>query len=459
MKKIIVSLLITLLILQSVLAINLGIEKQSSNEVMILDLDEPAIFDLQIKNNGPSDNFQFYTFFTPTLYPKGTTSIATGETKNVQLEIYPPEKIKSGYTTFDYFIKSQDGSEMTQTLLVNVINLEDAFEIGSGDVDFDSNTLNLYVHNKVGFNFKKINAKFTSPFFNFEKEFSLEPNQRQDFSVELKKEEFNKLKAGYYTFKVEFEVEDVKAELEEKIKFVEKNIVTTTSKDSGLIISTKTITKTNEGNVVSEVDSTIKKNILSRLFTTFSPEPNSVSREGLSVYYTWQQELNPGESLDIKIKTNWLFPFIIIVLIVLIVVLTKKYSNINIVMRKKVQFVRAKGGEFALKVSIIVNAKKYIEKVSIIDRLPFITKIHDRFGPEHPSRVDEKNKKIEWNFEKLEQGEVRILSYIIYSKIGVLGKFALPRATAIFERDGEIKEAQSNKTFFLTEQRRKEEDE
>ena len=70
-----------------------------------------------------------------------------------------------------------------------------------------------------------------------------------------------------------------------------------------------------------------------------------------------------------------------------------------------------------------------------------------------PTRFDEKNRRIEWNFEKLEAGESRVLSYIIYSKIGVLGKFALPSATAIYEREGKIKESESNRAFFVAEQR------
>ena len=58
--------------------------------------------------------------------------------------------------------------------------------------------------------------------------------------------------------------------------------------------------------------------------------------------------------------------------------------------------------------------------------------------------------------EKLEAGEMRMLSYIVYSKVGVIGKFALPTATAIYERDGEIQEAESNRVFFMAEQEKKE---
>ena len=72
-----------------------------------------------------------------------------------------------------------------------------------------------------------------------------------------------------------------------------------------------------------------------------------------------------------------------------------------------------------------------------------------------PKKVDEKNKRIEWYFDRLQAGETRMISYIIYSKVGVLGKFALPTTTAIYEKEGEIHEAESNQAFFIAEQARK----
>ena len=140
-------------------------------------------------------------------------------------------------------------------------------------------------------------------------------------------------------------------------------------------------------------------------------------------------------------------------LIVLVVILVKKTSNRNIILKKKVSFVNAKGGEFALKVMILVEAKTFLERISVIDRLPYLTKVHERFGGEQPSRIDEKTKRIEWNFDRMQPGERRVFSYIIYSKIGVLGKFALPPVTAVYEKEGKVKEAQSNQAFFMLEPR------
>ncbi|MBU0894000.1 MAG: hypothetical protein KKF48_01545 [Nanoarchaeota archaeon] len=447
---------VIILLIPCILAINIDIEKKSSNEVMIFGIKKPVTFDLELTNNGATDYFEFYNLLGFEMYPVGTILINAGETKEFQLKVSPiGEFDHRGYYTFEYFIMGQDDTKIKGVLTFKIVDLKDAFEIGSGEVDPSSNSVEIYIQNKVNFNFGEISARFSSAFFNFEETFELGQNKRKSFDIQLNKEDFKKLLAGFYTLTAEIKAQDQKADIEGIIKFIEENIVTSTKKDYGLIISTKIIEKTNEGNVVSPSETTIKKNIISRLFTSFSPEPDIVEREALVIYYTWNNEIKPGETLEINVKTNWLLPLLIILFIVIIVLLAKQYSKTNLVIKKRVSFVKAKGGEFALKVSIFLNAKKYLERVNIIDRLPPLVKIYERFGAEKPSKIDEKSKKLEWTFEKLEAGEIRVLSYIIYSKVGVLGKFALPTATAIYEKEGKVRETISNRTFFVAEQRTK----
>lgn len=449
-------MLIILLVFPLVLAINLEVEKTSSNEVMVSGIDQPVVFNLKISNLGVADNLEFYNLLGFNMFPKGTVPIEANQVKEIQLEVSPIGEFKhKGSYTFEYFIRGQDSTEIRERLTFKIIELEEAFEIGSGEIDLESNSMEIYIKNKENFDFGEISAKFSSVFFEVEENFSIGPNERKNFTIHLNKEDFNKLIAGFYTLNSEIKVKDKKANIEGVIKFAEKDIVLTVKKDYGLIINTKIIEKTNNGNVVSPTETIIEKNIISRLFTSFSPEPDIVERKGASVQYTWNQEIKPGESFEITIKTNWILPILVIVLIIVIVVLTKQYSKTNLILKKKVSFVNVKGGEFALKVSILVNAKKYIERISVIDRLPQLVKIHERFGGEVPTRINEKTRRVEWDFEKLEEGESRMLSYIIYSKIGILGKFALPRATAVYEKEGEIHESESNRTFFLAEPRKR----
>lgn len=457
MKKMVFGLMISfLLALSLVSAIDLDVKQTSNDVAMIYRLNQPAVFYLNITNNGLGDNFLFYDYFGSDIFPKGTVQIGGMETKSVPVGIYPKDDMNvEGWVQFNLYIRGQNKDEMTYPLLVKVVRLKDAFAVGAEDFKPDSGNVTVYIQNLLNFNFETLDVTFKSQFFNFEKIISLKPYEKQDIEITLDRDQFRDLMAGFYTIDAHVVAGSQNADVSGTMKFAEKDIVTSTQNQFGVIINTETITKSNDGNVISNTTTVIKKNVLSRLFTSFNPDPNSVERKGLLIYYTWNKALNPGENFSITVKTNWLLPLFIILLIIAIVILTKQFSKKNLSIKKRVTFVRAKGGEFALKVTVLVNARKFVERVNVIDRLPPITKLHERFGGEIPKKVDAKNRRIEWYFDRMQPGETRVVSYIIYSRVGVLGKFVLPTTTAIYEKDGEVHEAESNSAFFIAEQARK----
>jgi len=453
-KKICLFLLIGLFLIQPIIAVDLKVQKLSDKGTMIFGLEDSAIFKINVTNNGPSDNFSLYTFFGKGFEPKDQIRINSGKSKIIELKIFPRKDFKTkGNTIFSYFIQGSDKTEVEEKLIVNLIELKDAFEIGASSIDPESNSINVFLKNKVNFNFKNLQVHFSSPFFELNKTLNLNPNERKDFKIDLKKEDFSKLIAGFYTLSANFKIKKITAEVDESIDFIEKNLIKKERRDYGLIILTTIIKSKNEGNAVENSRTNIQKNILSRIFTSFSPEPTLIERKGFKVNYVWDKKLNPGESFEVSVKTNWIIPFLIILLIILTVVLAKKYSKMDLLMRKRVSFVNAKGGEFALKVMIHVEARKFVENVKILDRLPPLVKVYEKFGGEFPKRFNKTKRIFEWELGNLEAGEKRMLSYIIYSKVGVLGRFALPSTISIFEKDGKIKEVSSNKAFFLADQK------
>jgi len=458
MKKLIILVLI-LLILPSVLASNFQVEQLSKDEVLIVGLDAPTTFDLKIYNNGTTDKIGFYNLFGFDMSPKESIEIRSNSAEEISLKVYPRELSNyRGFYTLQYFIKSQNSPDQEERLTFEIIDLKDAFEVSSSDIDPESNILRVYLTNRKNFNFEDISAKISSPFFKIDETFSLAPKEKKTFKVNLKKEDFKDLTAGFYTITADISVEDLNTEISGIANFIEKDLSTTTKREYGLIVTTKLIEIKNEGNTLQKSQTEIQKNILSRLFTSFSPEPQIVERNGLKIDYTWESEVKPGETLIIKVKTNWLLPILIIVLLIVIVVMVKKISRTDVILRKRVNFVRTKGGEFALKVSLIINAQKYVERVNLVDRLPSLVKVHTKFSGPPPTRINEETKRIEWNFEKLEAGEKRMVSYIVYSKVGIMGKFALPAATIFYDLAGKIKEVVSNRAFFVTEQSKEEEE-
>ncbi len=448
LERLLIFLALSLIFFQSISAINIAVESLETEKVMVAGIDEPVVSELKITNYGKSENFWFYNLLGFEMEPKEPILIRSDETKTVKLVIYPKKDLDyRGFYSFKYYIRGQDSTEKELEEIIKIIDLKDAFEVGAEEFDLESNTVEVYIKNKENFYFRNLTVRFKSSFFDVQESFSLKPYEKKSFTITLNKEDFKKLIAGFYTFSAEIAAGTEKAVLEGVMKFVEKNIINSEEKEYGLLIKTRVISKTNDGNVFSRVEVVDEKNIISRIFTTFSPEPDLVEREGMKVKYVWNRELKPGENLKVVIRTNWLFPIIAVFLIIAIVVLVYRESKTDLLLKKKVSFVKAKGGEFALKVSVLVNAKKYVEKVKIIEKLPPVVKLYEKFGAETPSKKDKK--RLEWSFEKLEAGEVRVISYIIYSKIGILGKFALPPAIGIYERDGAVYETESNRAFFV----------
>lgn len=456
MKRLMILPVIALLLFPSLLAINLEMEKLSSGEVMIAGVNQPAIFEYNIKNLEGETRLEFYNLLGFSMTPVEKIKFEAFEEKQVEIRIMPIDEFDHlGPYSLTYYIQDDKDEKLQRVLTFKRIELADALEVGSSSFDPDSSSIEVYVRNKENIELKKVKAIFSSTFFNVEQNFDLAPYEMQNFEIELNRDDFNKLMAGFYTMDVKIFVAEASADLSTNLEFTEKKDIKTESNDYGLIIRTNVIKKINEGNVASNERITLEKNMISRLFSSFSPEPDATDRRGTTVYYTWTKNLNPGESFEVTVKTNWLFPILLVILIIIIVILAKQYASTNLTIRKKVGFVRAKGGEFALKITIHARAKKYIEKVNIVDRLPSLVKIYEQFGSNRPSRVDEKARRIEWNFDKLEAGEIRVMSYIIYSKVGVMGKFSLPAARGIFERNGEIHETTSNRAFFISEPRGK----
>lgn len=447
-------LFFVLVLLPVVFAINVDVEKVSENEVMIIGLEDPATYVLEVTNNGRDDFFSFYTFFGSGLSPSEQVEFLRGEVKNVTIDVFPRWDLGMiGSPSYEYFIQGSDRSEVEKKLTVKILKLEDALEIGSSSFNPESSVLSIYLENKVNFNFSELNVDFSSLFFDLEESFSLLPYEKKEFNIELKKEDFNQLMAGFYTLEADIESGDVECEIEGRIEFVEKDLLKTETKSYGLFVNNRVIKKVNEGNIVSESVTKVKKNIISRLFTTFSSEPDYKVREGGKVYYTWEQKLSPGESQEIVVKTNWLIPFLLLVLIFSTFYFAKKFSQQKVFVKKRVSFVKAKGGEFALKVRVSVEAKEFVENVRVIERLPPLVKMYEKFAGEFPDKISRDKKMLEWDYAYLDEGERRVMTYVVYSKVGILGKFALPGTIVRFKQNGKDKQSTSNKAYFLSEKK------
>jgi hypothetical protein len=448
----VVALFFSLLAL-SLISASLEVKEQAVSSMAVPGLDKPAIFKLSIKNLGADDRFTIYSLVGIRIEPNMSTEILSGETKEVTVNLYPtfPLKISPDYFSFEYQIKGEKTPVQSGEIAISLVAPKDAFDLNFEDVNPESKTATLNFNNKYGGDFEQISVELSSPLFSATQNFALSANENKKLDITLDSDKIKSLMAGQYIVDANIKVNGVSAQKSTVINFNEKAGITVTEISEGNILRRYEIEKKNTGNTKTEVTVALSRNLFSALFTSFNLVPAKKELSGFHINYVFKKELSPNESLRVVAKTNWWILIGVILAVIIIWYLVDKYLSNKIVMKKTVSFVRTKGGEFALKVSIAVKARDFVERIKIVDRLPPMVKIFERYGMSMPEKIDEVNRRLEWNIQALSNGEERILSYIIYSKIGVMGRFELPPARAIYEFQGKIKDSESNRAIYVNE--------
>ncbi len=398
------------------------------------------------------DYFQIYTLTDVALSPKGYFYLNPGQSYNVN--IYPLSNLKeTGYYAFTYYLRNQKGESFEDKMTVKIVQLKNALELTSDYIDPNNNKVTFYIKNKENINLRNIKVTFSSEVFDpVELTLNLSALSDTEINIDVDKARMDKVRAGSYIINADFATDKGIERIQGKILLTEKRSISTEEQSSGFLVKQKSIKKTNTGNVPAIAAITMKKDIISRLFTSFNVEPKIVERKALTVIYTWNQKLQPTQSFEITSKTNYVLPFLTIIFALLIIFGFRKYTKAKLEVKKSISYVKTKGTELALKVTIKIKARKAIQNVSIIDKLPGIVSIYEKFWTIKPTKIDVINKRLTWDLGNLNAGEERVFSYVVYSRIGVVGKFSLPEALIVFEHEGKLNEIESNKVFFLAEQ-------
>jgi len=452
MRKNIFFLIFVLLFLNLISAINLEINSKQISNSIIVELNDPAVFELTITNLEQADTFEIYSLIGIEFSPK-TIFIDSNKTKTIKIEVFPQTSIKSsrGSFPFEYNIKDSENNFQKQQLVINIMELKQAILIIPEPINPGTENIKIQLKNKATHSLDNLKLKLTSAFFNYEKTFSLNSSETINLNIPIESEKTKSLNAGQYLIKTQIELEGIKTEREDMIKFLKQEDIETIESEEGFIKKRNEIIKRNIGNVEKTIKITAKKNLISFLFTTLNKPTTDSEIKGFTKIYTWEKILIPGEEIKIIITTNWFFPIIIIILIIIIIFFVKKSIETDLSLRKKVTFVKTKGGQFALKITLRVKSKRFLERINVIDKLPHLVKLYDKFGSIHPDKIDIKNRRLEWNIENLSKDEERIFTYIIYSRIGVVGRFELPSAFTTYEKEGKLKRTVSNRSFFINE--------
>ena len=186
---IVLGILFLALSMAAVSAIDLDVKAKPIQDNVILDLNEPASYELSITNLEDSDSFKIFSFIGLDITPTSSFSIAKGETKVVRIQVTPQDALKSKrHLTFEYKIQNSKNEMQAEQLTIDIINLKDAFDIVSDPINPQSQTESVSIKNKLNYDFGSINADLNSVFFNYKESFNLGPGEVKVLSIPLDKD-------------------------------------------------------------------------------------------------------------------------------------------------------------------------------------------------------------------------------------------------------------------------------
>ena len=445
-------LILSLFLIPFASSLNLEVKVLEQENIIITEIDKTnATFKLQITNQDKTDDFQIYSLVSVGMYPKEFFRIEEGQTIILNVTAVPFKEIlrdKRGIYAFEYQIKGKNTGFFKDALSVRLFDVKDAVMVSIEDIPLNATSVEMIVKNNENVFIPDLKIVAKSNFFEFSQTFDLDREEQKKFQIPIILED--RISAGDYEAEIRYELDGKKSSFNMPIRYLESSGISVHESTNGFIIKKTNITKTNTGNIVAVAIIEIRKNILTRLFTVYSDKPTAVERKGIFVDYIWEKEIGVGESYTVNLTTNYTLPFIIILLIVVVGFLVKFVATKKVSVHKGVSFVKTRGGELALKVNLRIKSRSGVKNVVISDRIPGHAKLFNKFGIP-PHRIDEPTRKIEWDIHQLNAGEERVFSYIIYSKINIVGSFELPAASVSFEHEGKHEHVISNKTHFAAE--------
>lgn len=381
--------------------------------------------------------------------PKESVYISTGETKQVSVIINFDKKVLKERETlsFEYRVTGEKTGVTKDIFSVRVYSFETALSILSENLMLNQKEAKIYVKNLINFNFKDLDLKVSSEFFEDSFKLSLKPFEEKVFSVELDQDKLNRAVGGSYILSSSLTLGNVSGKALSTFNFEERTDISKEEKTSGFLVRKFYSKSINRGTMPGIVRVSVKKDWFGKILTTANIKPSDTENEGIYTWLIFEKELNPGEEFYVEVKTNYWIPVLFVILVAggTWIFVYYAFKRRNLVIKKRVAMVKTKRGEFALKITLYIRARKTVEKVSVMDNIPQMVKLYDRFGILRPNRIDEVNRRVEWDFEVLNKDEERVVSYVIYSRLGVFGRFDLPEAAAVYEEGNEVYEVESNK--------------
>src|SRR3989338_47042 len=214
--------------------------------------------------------------------------------------------------------------------------------------------------------------------------------------------------------------------------------VESSSSQEAFMKTATSVEVSNPSNVAKEQDVLLETRFLQSLFTSTSPHATITTQDGKRLL-TWHVTLPASGSIILRATTNYR-PFFYILIIALAALGIYLRLRSPLVIFKSVREVaKHEGGISMFKVILHIKkrSKHSLHGIEVTDSVPSIADIRpgEMSGTLPPTKVLTNTRKgsiAKWELHALEGHEERVLSYLVKSKLSILGTLEIPLAKARF---------------------------
>jgi len=456
MKKLsIVAFILCVLALSLVVSVNAAVPQLKYDAVndTVSAEDNTAIYKIGLTNTAANDDrYQFYTIssfwdISPTIVsvPAGSTtvfdlgvSLTDREGKLVGPQLVPItiKSLNSQDTISEnlyVYIKSNNSVAMSYNPNVAMtVNMNDQID----PRDPISVEITMTNHNLLDISDLKIDVE--SKLFSKEVQTTLGPLETKTNQILL---DLNNLQEpGTYDVNIRLIAENQTiTQMQKQIKVIGYSQVSVEQTNiKRLFAYTEDIKLHNDGNYETIKQVKVQKNFFAGMFTKASVKSDKLREDGVT-YMSWNIPLQPQESYELSVTTNYNSIAIVVVLIIAGIIIYYIFRSPVLLYKRAKIMVSTDDGitEIRVKLHLKNRSGKEIRNVKVIDRHPKIVSLveDNSIGSMKPTKLlsaDKVHSLLMWNLEALEPYEERLLSYTIRSKLNIVGNMHLHSAKVRF---------------------------
>ncbi|MDI3544086.1 MAG: hypothetical protein PWQ28_367 [Candidatus Woesearchaeota archaeon] len=422
-------------------------------EENIITADETAIFKVEVtsKNNLEDTlnvqlgmNNLWFSNILPTRVEFNGLDFEGKETKSFEVQLKPVRFLESGIYSIELRFESENYDFQDRIIFhvyYNVIPMNRSYEtlLKIVDVDYPENLdprNPLRIEVKLSNYFPSIETDLVlrakSSLFDISEKFDI--GSREQKTIVLEKKLDDKTSPQIISFDV----------------FIEKNnsvVVKQTNNPLKIegyedfqksINQTKGFLKTQEYNVYKNNGNDIYRTTIRIPVKWFNRPFISTNQEGYTIkdsdgkFIAFTIELEPSEEYTLIVTYNYRGLFFICIFIGVAIILYFIFRSPIIVRKKAHILTTMEGGIRDLKVMVSIRNRSHreIRDVEITEIVPKIAEINldmpvGTLSPSKVIRNDKKGTLVKWDIEKMDKLEERVISFVIKSKLSILGSLRL----------------------------------